>query len=529
MRKLLVTATAALLVAAPALAERSALIVGNGDYGRLRDLEGGSAVVAAADALRESGAAVITAADETGARINTAFTRFARNAPEADALAVVLSGRFVHSDRETWLAPVGMAEPWLGRIVRHGLPLSAVLTVLDEADRPAVLVLATDAHEGRPDPYVFYGIGRVEAPDGVVVVRTDPRTARRIVAEILPRERGILRELRRLDAEVEGSFEETAAGTSVLERAVWERARDADDVAGYERYLRHFPDGPAAAEARRRLEALRDIPGDQARRGEETLDLSREQRRQVQRGLTLLGYQTRGIDGIFGPGTRGAILQWQRDNDLADTGYLSRTQVDLLARQAGARRREIEEEARLRRERQEREDRAWWRETEAQQTAEAYRSYLDRFPEGLFADAARDRLNRMEGARAQAYEQDLWDEARDRQDLAAYRRYLNRFPNGRHAEQARRRISELEQARSATQAAQRQEQELNLNPVTTRLVEQRLSAVGLDPGPVDGSFDGQTRRAIRRYQDERDLPATGYLDEPTVVRLLADSVQQLLR
>ena len=55
------------------------------------------------------------------------------------------------------------------------------------------------------------------------------------------------------------------------------------------------------------------------------------------------------------------------------------------------------------------------------------------------------------------------------------------------------------------------------------MVEQRLSGMGLKPGRADGNFDGDTRRAIRRYQQARGLPVTGYLSQDTVARLLVDS------
>ncbi|WP_416914937.1 MAG: peptidoglycan-binding domain-containing protein [Roseicyclus sp.] len=56
------------------------------------------------------------------------------------------------------------------------------------------------------------------------------------------------------------------------------------------------------------------------------------------------------------------------------------------------------------------------------------------------------------------------------------------------------------------------------------LVEQRLAAVGLDPGRADGVIDRQTRIAIRAYQEGRGLAPTGYLDQITVVRLLAEAI-----
>jgi peptidoglycan hydrolase-like protein with peptidoglycan-binding domain len=40
---------------------------------------------------------------------------------------------------------------------------------------------------------------------------------------------------------------------------------------------------------------------------------------------------------------------------------------------------------------------------------------------------------------------------------------------------------------------------------------------------VDGRLDYSTRRALRRYQASRDLSVTGYLNEATLIRILADT------
>jgi hypothetical protein len=130
---------------------------------------------------------------------------------------------------------------------------------------------------------------------------------------------------------------------------------------------------------------------------------------------------------------------------------------------------------------------------------------------------------------AQAAGQDraAWDRARDANTVEAYRGYLQVFPQGTFAEQARARIEALTEApaQSAAEAqAAAAEAALGLNEVTRRLVETRLDVLGLRPGTVDGVFDDSTRRAIRRYQTARTLPVTGYLDQDTVVRLLADSL-----
>ena len=58
-------------------------------------------------------------------------------------------------------------------------------------------------------------------------------------------------------------------------------------------------------------------------------------------------------------------------------------------------------------------------------------------------------------------------------------------------------------------------------------IEQRLDALDLRPGEVDGIFDERTRRAIRRFQTARGLPETGYLDQSSMVGLLAGGVLKM--
>lgn len=68
---------------------------------------------------------------------------------------------------------------------------------------------------------------------------------------------------------------------------------------------------------------------------ERLLGLTYQERRDVQRRLTTLGYSTRGIDGSFGPATRRALASWQRDEGLRATGYLTADQLRSLRRQSG--------------------------------------------------------------------------------------------------------------------------------------------------------------------------------------------------
>lgn len=70
--------------------------------------------------------------------------------------------------------------------------------------------------------------------------------------------------------------------------------------------------------------------GGGAQQGERALGLSVAQRSAVQAGLTRRGFDTHGVDGSFGPGTRRAISNWQRANDMPVTGYLTGPQFQRL-------------------------------------------------------------------------------------------------------------------------------------------------------------------------------------------------------
>ncbi|HEX7230603.1 MAG TPA: peptidoglycan-binding domain-containing protein [Candidatus Binatia bacterium] len=46
-------------------------------------------------------------------------------------------------------------------------------------------------------------------------------------------------------------------------------------------------------------------------------------------------------------------------------------------------------------------------------------------------------------------------------------------------------------------------------------MEQALADSGYDPGPVDGVIDDQTRDALREFQEDHSLVATGIVDPAT--------------
>lgn len=553
MKTLLRCTLATLALAGTAQAQSDALIVGNGSYSVLDRLTGASGVLAATSPLEREGFAVVQLGEATATQMRAGLGRFIAGLDgQTERVAVILSGRFVHSASDSYLLPVGMEEPLTpGAVFAEALPLSVVLGLLADYPGAALLVLGEGDSDALDLPFLRAGAGVLDAPQGVSVIRGAPEAVSRLAQrDLAVPDRPLLARARAAGLEVSGyapegwhllptAVEQDTDSTitspapvqpSRADEQLWQSVSARDTLEGYRTYLDTFPEGDRANAARQRIRAIEAEPERDQRLAEEALTLSRDARREIQRNLSLLDYDTRGIDGIFGPGTRGAITAWQDRNGFAASGYLDREQITRIAAQAERRAAELEEDARQRQAELERLDRAYWEETGARGDLPGLRAYLDRYPDGVFAEVANERLEAIEAERreqAAGRDRDAWDQAQDAGSLSAYRRYLEDFPNGAFAEQARGRIEDLQRSdgdRERMARAEAQEAALNLNAGARRIAEDRLRALGLKPGEVDGVFDGKTRRAIRRYQEARSLSVTGYLDQATVVRLLADSL-----
>ncbi len=547
MRSVVLGLLGATAIGASVAADPVFLIVGNEDYDSLRDVRGADDVTRSARALQRNGATVISVRNGDAATMSAALERFGQEAGDADTLVVVLSGAFVHSATDTYFIASDAAERTLQELDGDAAySLATIGGFLAGKPGRSFLVLGEeDGNMQTLNAFLDTKIGPYAAPQGVTVIRGNIGSVARFAQGAMGQVGAVIQPgnglwLQGFDTGSQVIFEDNESDPVVAapendaerrrELIFWRRAQDENDVAGYQRYLLGFPNGEFADEARRRLDELtrpvrrtpEDIEGD--------LALSRDARREIQRDLSLLDYNTRGIDGIFGAGTRQAIRRWQGDSGFGDTGYLTAEQIESLDDQAARRAAELEAEARERRRQQLAEDRAYWDQTGARGGEDRYRQYLERYPDGEFADIAQRRLAEFEERRRQtagSQDRELWDRVRRQDTIEAYRVYLDRSPNGAFRQEARQRIRELREANAGNDAAQREEDALNLNPVTLRVIEQRLEAAGFNPGRIDGVVDNDTRRAIRRYQASRNLPQTGYLTEAVVVRLLADSVRSI--
>ena len=554
MRHLFFATAITLASTAPVWADGAALMIGNEDYAGLNDLRRGDEVTGPASAFERQGFEVFSISDAEGRDLVEALSAFEAAASDADRLLVVLAGRFAHSATDTYFLPTDARPGALTDVAATAIPLSQILAILAETPGRAILALANSDVDGNFGPLLQIGIGDLDLPQGITLLTGAPRPLAQSVQR-LARPGENLANLRNsrsvqiggfvMDGQVfvadlrEPAVAAQAPTPTTTDRSAdllaWRLADRIDTIEAYEGYINSFPDGQFTAMATGRIEAMTDTPEARAERTEQALELNRDQRREIQRDLTLLDFNTRGIDGIFGRGTRAAISSWQTANSTDVTGFLSTDQITRLDAQAERRAAELEAEAERRREDRLAQDLAFWEETGARDDEPGLRAYLTRFPDGDFAEVARTRLETIERrkrAETNTRDRQLWDEARIQDTEQSYRDYLAIAPQGAFRQEAEDRIAELTRASQQTgrqRQAIQEENALNLTPNTRRAIESRLDRLGLKPGKVDGTFDDDTRRAIRRYQSARNLDETGYLNEAFVVQILADSVRSIFR
>lgn len=544
MRRLLIPTLLALM-ALPAFADDAAILLGVERYRNFDRLRGGAAVTDTKDAFARAGYTVDAIADSGIVGMREGLERFIFRSNDSDRLVFVMSGRFVTDENRSWLLAANAATPTLFDIERSGISVESALLALAHVPGRSVLVLGYDAaDQERFDRSLREGIGALNIPQGVTVLLGEPRDVARAVADtILKPGEDIITGIRANPAVQLRGYRPRALVMQdrgrrgavtprpnnvdrAAEKALWDQTVRTDTIAGYRAFLSTYPDGAFVRDARAAINAINSEPNRAARLVEERLNLTRDQRRAIQRNLNLVGFGTRGIDGIFGDGTRTAITGWQRKNGVQQTSYLTGNQIRRLNDQGKVRFAEIQKQADAEREADLRRDRALWRQSGANGTQAGFRRYLAGFPDGLFSDEARAGLARIEqNLLEQANQQDrnLWRAAREQNSVAAYQSYLNTQRNGAFRQQAQARIAALQTAQADAPVRDRAiaaEAALRLNSVQMRLVQVRLQSLGFEVGRNDGRFDEQTRRAIRQFQRGRKLEVTGYLNEQSVVQLL---------
>jgi len=147
----------------------------------------------------------------------------------------------------------------------------------------------------------------------------------------------------------------------------------------------------------------------------------------------------------------------------------------------------------------------------------------------------------------------FWESAQKSNSPADYKAYLDAFPSGLYAPLAKNRIAAFSAPAAAPPAAApavqpaalvaappapptippealkaeigtvETEQGLNLGPPARMEIQQRLSALGLYSGPIDGDLGPGARSAIAEWQKRHDTAPTGQLGPLQLAQLRIES------
>ncbi len=529
-------AIASVVLSAPALADNVALFINNSNYSALNDPRGTGDDERIVQALRSSDFSIISGQNKWSAEMRAMVQLFSGQLSGADRTIIILGGHFVHTKRDSWLLGTETSEVDGVTVGATSLSVGAVLDRVASLPGRAVVMLAASGNPPDFETDLLPGIGVLDIPQGVTVITGSPDQLRSLMTRSLLQPGTSLADAVAAagpDVEVAGFItdampflpeDSSAVHTANAENEFWQTVQAIGTSEALEAYLSRYPQGRFRGDATRQIAELRDAPRRDAEAREQALGLDRNDRKQIQRNLALVEYDPRGIDGIFGRGTRAAIVLWQKQSGFDETGFLSGNQIAKLRSVAATRAAELEEEARLRQREEDRRDRNFWKGTGISGDEDDLRAYLERYPDGLSSESAHDQLAVFEAERrasAEVEEREYWDDVREEDSAEFYRRYHQRYPNGAFGKDALARLRELEGVDDARSAADmREERQVAANGVTRLLVEQRLSSLGLDTGSVDGRFDEATRQAIRRFQRARNIPPSGFVTQQTMVRLL---------
>ena len=490
-------AALSLVLALSARAEDLGVILSNLAYRVQADLASGPATDRIERALRAAGFSTVLLQNKRREDAADRLARLVGRMQAAERLVIVVNGHVVSSARDDWLLTPNAGVPDAFSLGAEAVPLGPLMDIAATKQGAAIVAVASQRGDARVGPGLTPGYAPRPVPQGVTVLTGSSVALSEFFRDgLLVPGRPMAQALRDHPGVAAKGFVPVAAAflpAVLAEAVVIDQPKSRDEVL-------------AETEA--------------------ALGLRRADRRRVQQSLAILGYDPRGIDGLFGPGSRRAIAGWQRSRGHDGTGFLNRNQLDALIAEGDARAAELEEAARVRQAEADARDTAYWRDTRQGADEPGLRAYLDRHPDGLYSDIAQARLRGIEAERralvSQAERRD-WDAVVEEDTARGYRAYLAAWPDGAFIEDAEARLAEREEAEANAEEIagfEATERRVAGNTTTRRLVENRLTALGLEPGPIDGEFDDDMRRALRRFQAARGLPVTGYVNQGTLVRIL---------
>jgi peptidoglycan hydrolase-like protein with peptidoglycan-binding domain len=545
-------------LASPVVADDQALVIANGNYLHARNATGPSLAPAVAAKLRASGYRVEIGENLTKHQMDYTIAQFAQSASPKDHVVYVFLGHTLNADSNTYLTPVDLNSPSAGTIENTALNLNVVTAHAAKHSgasaiflgwtKPKKQLLGSRKYAFSTAPGLRYGLGEIDVPQGVLVVNgIVQRTVNAIETQFFEKDRstraagnemvGYIRSqgylslhayLNRGDIKVSPTPKPNPRPVPEggVEQSFWEFTKQENTIPAYQAFIKRFPNGRFTALAKKNLANLRaEASISPAERAERALNLTRDEKRDIQRALTVLGHDTRGVDGLFGPASRRAISRWQAQVRRATNGFLDGPQIRQLLQQGKDKRRALLEEAKRKRIALEARDRDFWRATGASGQEYDLRVYLNEFPDGVYAEVAQSKLDKIIAEKTRHSgnaDRKAWNIAASANTDESYHLYLRQFKTGNFAEEAKARIRKLrtqDANRKKNAEALRVEKAMNLGPKMWLIVERQMANVGLKTGNVDGVVDGATRSALRQFQQSNGLPATGYMNPITLSRV----------
>ncbi len=292
------------------------------------------------------------------------------------------------------------------------------------------------------------------------------------------------------------------------DRAAYIAAQSANTVTGYRNYLSRYPKGAYRTNAEKALARLgAPVAGSTAAaaQAEARLGITYGQRVSVQRELTRLGFQTYGADGVWGKNTRNAIATWQSNGGETATGYVTEAQLRVLLRTGtvldppddtpptgtlgGA---EVEAALGL--------TRTQRITIQRQLTALGYDAGV---ADGLWGSNTRTAIR-------------AWQKANKKTQSG----YMTAAQVRLIADQAGSTVTPTPTPDTSPTAVM-EERLLGLTLAERTDIQRRLTRLGYNTYGSDGTFGGNTRRAIAAWQADEGATITGYLsaDQVRLIRI----------
>jgi len=211
-------------------------------------------------------------------------------------------------------------------------------------------------------------------------------------------------------------MEKAAAGepAAQIEDELWGAIKDNDGTRVFEEYLRQYPDGRHAAQARERLAGLQATAKPSANRVSGAVsDPEATLWKVVLQADSIGGYE---VFLKHYPRGRYALLA---------TARLQHAKEDAAWKADAA-------------------EQSAWQAAESARTPDGYAAYLAGYPKGQYAAQARTLGNKLKADAAVAEESRLW-QAAEKGGSSHVAAYLAAYPNGRHAPAANLRLARLKQ------------------------------------------------------------------------------------